>query len=480
MLKNYSDHFKKEVLEEICRMFFSGTLKDEVNRLPFNIIPKGSGPRFRCCVYKERAILNLRAMAAIGFSVNEVDEAVPPNEYIDMGPSVPKTPGKLLTILESACKACVKSRFMVSELCHGCLSRKCETSCNFRAVTVEKRKAHIDQEKCKSCGLCLKSCPYGAIVKVTVPCEEACPANAIKKDAKGLAKIDHSLCISCGRCIEACPFGAVMERGQILDVLKLLKSGGAVAIMAPSIAGQFNVSMGKLRTALKELGFKYVYESALGADITAQLETAEFKERVMENGEKFMTSACCPAYVRLVKKHVPELLPFVSATPSPMHFTAQVAKAEHRDLSTVFIGPCLGRRKEAVDDKFVDYAINFEELSAMFNGKGLNPAEMAETFADTEASPEGVHFEMKGGVCAAVEKLGSDVIFLKPQIMDGLERLDIFKLKAYVKGTPHFNFLEAMCCKGGCVGGCNTLRDSDEATKEMHAYAKGLKKEESR
>ncbi len=213
-----------EVLEEICRMFYNGSLEKEINHLPYNIIPKGQDALFRCCVYKERAILKLRALAAFGYSVNEIDEALPLSEYAGQDlPEFDHKSSKLLTVLESACSACVKSRYMVSEICQGCLARKCETSCNFNAVKVTDHKAHIDQDKCKSCGKCKDACPYGAILKITVPCEEACPVNAIKKDEHGRAKIDHSLCISCGKCMAACPFGAVMERSQILDLLKVIK-----------------------------------------------------------------------------------------------------------------------------------------------------------------------------------------------------------------------------------------------------------------
>ena len=59
----------------------------------------------------------------------------------------------------------------------------------------------------------------------------------------------------------------------------------------------------------------------------------------MEKGEKFMTTSCCPAFVTAVKRHVPEVLPFVSNTGTPMHYTAQLAKEANPDTVTVFIAP---------------------------------------------------------------------------------------------------------------------------------------------
>ena len=344
---NYSEYFKTKVLEEICRLFFENNLED-INHLPFNIIPKGSDAQYRCCVYKERAILKLRTLAALGYSINDVDEALPLSDYLKPeNEKKYKTNNKLLTVLESACSACVKSRFMVSEICQECLSRKCISACNFGAISFEEHKAHIDTDKCKNCGKCKDACPYNAILKLVVPCEEACPVNAIKKDGKGRANIDHSLCISCGKCITACPFGAIMVRRQFLDVLKLLHTKKLVALIAPSITGQFGVSVGKITTALKQIGFEHILEVALGADITAKKEAEEFENKLVVNKQPFMTTSCCHAYIRLVKKHLEKLKPFVSDTYTPMHYTAEIAKKLYPDCITVFIGPCLSKRKEA-------------------------------------------------------------------------------------------------------------------------------------
>ena len=473
--RNYSDHFKMEVLEEICSMFYKGTLETEINHLPWNIIPKGSEAAFRCCVYKERAILALRALAAFGYSVNEVDEAIPLSEYVGQdNPKFDHKSSKLLTVMESACSACVKSRYMVSELCQGCLSRKCESACAFNAVSVNNRKAQINQDKCKSCGKCKDACPYGAILKLTVPCEEACPVNAIKKDGKGRANIDHSLCISCGNCMNSCPFGAIMERSQILDVLKKTKGDKPlIAMIAPSVAGQFDVSVGKIATALKQLGFAYVYEVALGADITAQKEAAEFVEKVIEGPNKFMTTSCCHAYTRLAKKHIPELLPYISSTGTPMHYTAELAKKEVPQGITVFIGPCLSKRKEAQTDENVDYVLTYQELKAMISGKGIDLENCPETKFDRKATTEGLKFGITGGVTATVKKAaGKHADMIKEEIIAGIDRKTSFKLKAYAKmGKAQGNLVEVMCCSGGCVGGCATLKTIKEAREQEEAYA---------
>lgn len=115
---------------------------------------------------------------------------------------------------------------------------------------------------------------------------------------------------------------------------------------APSIASQFNAKPGQLKSALLKIGFGKVWEVALGADITSDKEAHEFEER-MERGDKLMTTSCCPAYVKAVRRHVPELIPCVSETRTPMHYTAEMMREDDSEAINVFIGPCLAKEEKA-------------------------------------------------------------------------------------------------------------------------------------
>lgn len=469
---NFLEYFKTKVLEGICRLFFEDNLED-INHLPFYIVPKGSDAEARCCVYKERAILKLRILAALGYSINDVDEALPLSDYLKPeNEKKYKTNNKLLTVLESACSACVKSRYMVSEICKECLSRKCISACDFDAISFKDRKAHIDTDKCKNCGKCKEACPYNAILKLVVPCEEVCPVNAIQKDGKGRANIDHSLCISCGKCISACPFGAIMVRRQLLDVLKLLHTKKLVALIAPSITGQFCVSVGKIITALKQIGFEHVFEVALGADITAKKEAEEFENKLVVNKQSFMTTSCCHAYIRLVKKHLEKLKPFVSDTYTPMHYTAEIAKQKYPDCITVFMGPCLSKRKEAQEDPLVDYVLNFQELQAIINTKHINLDLCQETVPQDIPTKHAREFAITGGVSQALKKyLRIDTKFIKDELITDLDKKNVSKLSAYADGHCNSNLIEVMVCKGGCVGGCETIKPIKQANEDVKKFS---------
>ena len=58
-------HMKYKVLREVAREAWNGTLQENMIDIPKRIIP-GPKPSFRCCIYKERAIIGERIKIAIG------------------------------------------------------------------------------------------------------------------------------------------------------------------------------------------------------------------------------------------------------------------------------------------------------------------------------------------------------------------------------------------------------------------------------
>jgi len=460
-------HIKKEILVRIIKAFLSDDFEHQTRLIPYDMRPKGMEVPYRCCVYKERAIIKDRTIAGLGFPIEEDDERVSLSDYAKQALERTQVSEKNLTVLQTACKGCATNRIYVTDLCQGCVARPCQSTCKFGAISIVNGRSVIDDAKCKKCQMCISACPYKAIVKISVPCEDSCPVGAIKKDETGFASIDYDKCINCGRCTAACPFGAVHERSQIIDILKAIKSDKKViAMIAPSIIGQFPGNIYQLKTAIINSGFDDVYEVAQGADITANTEAKEFTER-MESGQNFMTTSCCAGYNQLIKKHLPEIKPFVSDTKTPLYYTAEIVKKEHPDAVTVFVSPCVAKRAEGFENPNVDFVMNYEELGALFIAKKIQILDLEESKYIIESSKQGRNFGYSGGVAESVKKSLKDEDSVKPCIINGLNKDSIKQLKKYAESgvCEGCNLVEVMCCEGGCIGGNATINNQKTAKK---------------
>ncbi len=475
-----TSHIKREILARIIRAYYGDNFKEDVRKIPYDMRPKGSEVPYRCCIHKERAILRDRVIAGLGFDIEEVDDSQLLSDLAEKATERTAPEPHPLTLLQTACNECVPARIHVTDLCQGCVARPCESACRFGAIKVENGKSRIDQSKCKSCGLCAQVCPFQAITKIIVPCENACPVGAIAKDEDGLTKIDHEKCISCGKCVNACPFGAVHKKSQLIDIIKNIKAGKKViALLAPAIMGQLPCTPAQLKQAIMEIGFSDVVEVAVGADITSKNESAEFEER-MEQGQEFMTTSCCAAYNELVEKHIPEIKPFRSTTKTPAYYTAEFVKKENPGCISVFFSPCVAKRREAMQNPNIDYVLNFEELGAWFVALGVQVSECEESEFTKESSSEARNYAVTGGVAAAVNALLPEQKQAKPYVINGLDKSSIRDLKKFAKNgkCELGNLIEVMSCPGGCLGGGNTINSYRPALKQLTRYVEQGKKSE--
>lgn len=460
----------RKVLAEVSRHAFSGQLRENMAEILSTVVTE-DGPRYRCCVHKERAVLkdriNLALSQPVGTHIIQAADDALAGRTADM---------PLMNVLPEACDRCPIDKFLVTDACRNCVAHNCIASCPKKAILVVQNQAFIDKSKCVECGLCKKSCPYGAIIEISRPCERACELNAITAGSDRRAVIDYTKCVECGSCKVACPFGAIVERSEIVQLIQKLKSPARVyALLAPAFIGQFGpkVKPEQIIAALAQLGFHQVNEVAFGADIVALEEAKEFIGSVPEE-KPFLTTSCCPAFVSLIEKHLPELKDNISTTVSPMVAQAKIIKSEDPDAIIVFIGPCLAKKTEARRYQgIVDFVLTFEELGSMLMGADINLAEVEAAASNIEASSDGIGFAKAGGVTNAVAQIlqqtASDVE-LKPCRADGLAECKALfqKLK---QGGLDANFVEGMACTGGCVGGPGALADQRVTNKLVELYA---------
>lgn len=350
------------------------------------------------------------------------------------------------------------------------MGKACYNSCNFGAITIGMHQAYIDPSKCRECGKCAAACPYNAIADLMRPCRKSCPVNALQVDPEtGIAMIDDEKCISCGQCIHSCPFGAIGSITFIVDIVNAIREGKKViAMVAPALEGQFgaDITMASLKNAIKKLGFEDMIEVGLGGDLTAAAEAEEWAEAYKEG--KKMTTSCCPAFVNMIRKHYPKVEDNMSTTVSPMCAVSRMVKAKDPDTVTVFIGPCVAKKSEIMDETVqgnADYVLTIGELRAMMKAKGV-VVEAAENDYQ-EASVFGKRFGNSGGVTNAVlqslrETEENDDITVT--VCNGAEECKkaLLMLQA---GRLKTDFIEGMACIGGCVGGPSKHKSENETRK---------------
>ena len=116
----------------------------------------------------------------------------------------------------------------------GCMgSGSCVDACPYNSIQCREGYAHIDPDLCRSCGICIQTCPKRLIKRVPASakvyvacstqcrgkdvmtncqagciacgkCQRNCPTQAIVL-VNNVPIIDYSKCISCGKCLEGCP-----------------------------------------------------------------------------------------------------------------------------------------------------------------------------------------------------------------------------------------------------------------------------------
>jgi [FeFe] hydrogenase (group B1/B3) len=465
---------QRKVLAEVSRLAVHDKLADHVEDILTTVVTE-DGPRYRCCIHKERAVLKDRINMALSQPIGTDIQEAAKNA---LGGAVAE--GAIVRVLPEACDRCPIDKFMVTDACRNCLAHHCIASCPKKAIMVAGNRAYIDKTTCVECGMCKKSCPYGAIIEISRPCERACDLNAITAAADRRAAIDYDKCAQCGACKIACPFGAISDRSYIVQIIQAIKAQKRVyAIVAPAIVSQFGVKVkiGQVKTALSQFGFYTLREVAFGADIVTLEETKEFAATVPSD-RAYMTTSCCPAYVEMVEKHLPQCQANVSSTVSPMVATARIIKDEDKDAVVVFIGPCIAKKVEGrKNSDCIDYVLTFEELAAMFVGAGINVTEITDSSYETDASRHGHSFARAGGVMQSVldtaAVLAPDAT-IKPHRAEGLGSCKQ-TLQQIAKGNLDANFFEGMACVGGCVGGPGTLNDVRITTKMLETQLNATK-----
>lgn len=294
---------------------------------------------------------------------------------------------------------------------------------------------YTNKARCRDCYRCLRRCPVKAI-----------------RIHEGQAYVEGDLCIGCGTCIKECPQQAKMFRNDTDRVSALLQAGETVAVsLAPSYVSIFqDWERKRLPSALRKLGFRFVEETALGAEITAAL-TADFVRR--HEGKAAICSPC-PAVVNYIEGYVPDLLEYLVPVVSPMIAHARLIKARRGEqVKVVFIGPCIAKKMEAERpeyDGLVDAVLTFSELFEWFQAEGVRLAEFEESDFDEVSETPSRFFPLVGGLSrtAAFE---TDLLSEHVVAVSGFGLID--ESFRDLLDSPRPVVIEPLFCLEGCING---------------------------
>lgn len=291
----------------------------------------------------------------------------------------------------------------------------------------------LKEGNCQNCYKCIRNCPVKSI-----------------EFKNGNAAVIEKECILCGECIACCPQNTKYARNDVGQVKALLSSPQPVAVsLAPSWKAYYeDVDFEQMSGVLKELGFSYVEETAIGASKVSEEYDVLLDEAKMKN----IIFTACSSVVMLVERHYPSLIPYLAPVSSPMMAHARLMRECYGDIRVVFIGPCYSKKNEASDPLaggLVNNAITFEELDGWLTERQLS---FDDGCADDTATGVRDHkARIYPTACGILETLKSEDRSYRRIAIDGVEEcMELFR--AMEEGLSGLA-VEANICKGSCIGG---------------------------
>ncbi len=328
--------------------------------------------------------------------------------------------------------------------------------------------------------------------------------------------LDHSSCTFCGQCVAVCPTGALTEHDHTWSVIDALMDPTKTVVVqtAPAVRAALGEEFGlepgtlvtgKMVSALKKLGFNYVFDTDFAADLTIMEEGTELLTRLSKhlNGEPDanlpILTSCCPGWVNFLEHQFPQLRDIPSTAKSPQQMFGAIAKSyfaqkigiKREDLVVVSIMPCLAKKFECSREEFstngdpdVNFSISTRELAQLIRNSNINFESLTDEEFDNpmgESTGAGVIFGTTGGVIEAAVRTAYEIHTGKT-----LDRVDFKMLRGFegirsatidfdgfplnigiahglgnarkmlqdvIAGTSQFHAIEIMACPGGCIGG---------------------------
>ncbi|MBQ8264271.1 MAG: (2Fe-2S)-binding protein [Oscillospiraceae bacterium] len=419
----------------------------------------------------------------------------------------------ILSQHDSQCTSCVRSG--------NCTLQSIARDLNIYSLAYEKNVKDTpwnkelplirDEGKCIKCMRCVQVCDKIQTVNIW---DVSGTGTRTTVDVSHNRDLDKSECTYCGQCITHCPVGALRERDDTSRVMAAIHDPEIVTVVqvAPAVRAAWGESLGvdrefatakRMVSALKRVGFDYVFDTNFTADLTIMEEGSEFIERFTHRDEHKwpMVTSCCPGWIRFIKSQYPEFTDNLSTAKSPQPMFGAVAKSffaekigvDPHKMFVVSIMPCVAKKSEAAlpqmndacGDPDVDVVLTTREMDRLLRSEHVPVKYLPETEFDSPlgtGTGAAVIFGATGGVMDAALRSAYYLITgenppadaftdvrgikgrkeakftipgageVKVAVVSGL-RNTRFLMRDIRAGRASFDFVEIMACPGGCAGG---------------------------
>jgi len=292
-------------------------------------------------------------------------------------------------------------------------------------------------------------------------CMRPCPTQAIRVK-NGKAVISEELCVDCGSCSSICPSGAIVLSSDSMGNISNFKY--KIAVPSPVLYSQFDVSIHPyiIHLAFKELGFDQVVDVDTS---TVALAKTLVKYMDTYNGRRPLISSHCPSTLRLIQVKYPDLVELIVPLDVPREVTAreirknlpQKLNLKPEDIGIIYIAPCPAKEvsiKQPAEKakSWFDGVFTIKDVYSL-----LHPHIVAikKSFKLSQV-PDDFTFHTGWAMLGSITRSANMDNWLA---VSGLEQVKKIFDDIENSRLRNVDFVEAMACMLGCIGGPSTIEN---------------------